>query len=272
MTGKSIRLSKFLNPNTKKGLIVPMDHGFTRGPLEGIENTEKIAEKIRLISPYSDGIILHKGMLERLGAIEGLFKNLGIMMHLNGMISLSSTASEKVMLSSVECGLTLGADAISVELVFNGETDANNIKTLSKLADEARHCGVPLLAMLVDGLVSQRPSEKIARLRHLIRSAYEVGVDAVKIPKVESEEIAKLILKDISDDVLIFIAGGIRCNETEIIEMLKMALTYGATGVCVGRNIFERHDSSLVQKLREILDNPKLVETDIYAWEKIRGQ
>ena len=36
MRGKEIRLERIMNRNTKKTVIVPMDHGVTNGPIPGL--------------------------------------------------------------------------------------------------------------------------------------------------------------------------------------------------------------------------------------------
>ncbi|MBA4356248.1 MAG: fructose-bisphosphate aldolase, partial [Desulfovibrio sp.] len=36
--GKAIRLERIINRNTKRTIIVPMDHGTTVGPIAGITN------------------------------------------------------------------------------------------------------------------------------------------------------------------------------------------------------------------------------------------
>lgn len=36
MRGKDIRLERIMNRNTRKTIIVPMDHGVTLGPIEGL--------------------------------------------------------------------------------------------------------------------------------------------------------------------------------------------------------------------------------------------
>ena len=36
MIGKEIRMERLMNRATGKTVIVPMDHGFTMGPIEGL--------------------------------------------------------------------------------------------------------------------------------------------------------------------------------------------------------------------------------------------
>ena len=39
--GKQVRLQRIFNRETGRAIIVPMDHGVSVGPIEGIENIHK---------------------------------------------------------------------------------------------------------------------------------------------------------------------------------------------------------------------------------------
>lgn len=41
MTGKDIRLRKFVDENSNNIVLLPIDHGITLGPIHGIKNMEK---------------------------------------------------------------------------------------------------------------------------------------------------------------------------------------------------------------------------------------
>ena len=63
MIGKDIRIERIINRNTNRSVIVPMDHGFSMGQIEGLLDMTKV------ISDVSDGganaIVLHKGLVKR---------------------------------------------------------------------------------------------------------------------------------------------------------------------------------------------------------------
>ena len=47
--GKQVRLQRIFNRETGRAIIVPMDHGVSVGPIEGIENIHKT------VSDMADG-------------------------------------------------------------------------------------------------------------------------------------------------------------------------------------------------------------------------
>lgn len=87
-SGKNLRWRRFLAPGASHSLLVPIDHGLTLGPLEGIES---IAAMSRWIGhPAISGVIVHKGIAQRLGE-RGVLTGGGVMVHLNGMSALSAS-------------------------------------------------------------------------------------------------------------------------------------------------------------------------------------
>ena len=46
MIGKQIRLERIMNRNSKKTVIVPMDHGITMGPIPGLENMKDTVNQV----------------------------------------------------------------------------------------------------------------------------------------------------------------------------------------------------------------------------------
>jgi fructose-bisphosphate aldolase, class I len=63
-TASTFRWSRFLKPESGRGLIVPIDHGLTSGPIEGIASMSAVKEWIG--HSAVDGVILHKGCAQRL--------------------------------------------------------------------------------------------------------------------------------------------------------------------------------------------------------------
>jgi class I fructose-bisphosphate aldolase/fructose-bisphosphate aldolase/2-amino-3,7-dideoxy-D-threo-hept-6-ulosonate synthase len=236
MSGKQIRWNRFHYPQTGVGMIVPIDHGLTIGPVEGLNNVSEISQWIG--HEAITGVIAHKGMVERLSA-RGLLSGTGVMVHLNGMSSLSPTPDRKEMLTSVESAVRLGADGVSVQVNFDGKNDAHNLALLGGVVDSASRFGLPVLTMLYDKVQAQGDA-KLKRLRHLMRITIELGSDAIKIAAPESTAEIPHILEGLCEDTSVFFAGGPLCSDTELFELARAAIENGGAGLCVGRNVFQR--------------------------------
>ena len=70
MIGKEIRIERIMNRNTGRSVIVPMDHGFSMGQIEGLLDMTKV------ITDVSDGganaIVLHKGLVRQFPHLKRL--------------------------------------------------------------------------------------------------------------------------------------------------------------------------------------------------------
>ena len=168
---------------------------------------------------------------------------LGVMLHLNGMSTLSPTPNQKEMIADVETALCLGADGVSVQVNFDGSNDAHNLTLLGTAADRAHRFGLPLLTMLYDKVPSETPQARISRLRHLMRIALELGSDALKISAPSSIDEIPEILDGLSEDIPIFFAGGELCSDRQLLSMTEMAVRHGGAGLCMGRNVFQRESA-----------------------------
>jgi len=267
MTGKQLRLSRFRYRRSARGqasygLIVPIDHGLTIGPVEGIQNVSQISTWIG--DPAITGVIAHKGMIERLAARE-LLGGMGVMMHLNGMSTLGPTPDRKERLTAIETALRLGADGVSLQVNFDGANDAHNLRELGRVVDEAGVYGLPVLTMLYDKAAAE-DGKRLERMRHLLRICLELGADAVKIaPPKRLSEIPEL-LEGIADDLPIFFAGGSVMGDLDLLRLAELAIAHRAAGLCVGRNVFQREaPEDILHRLHALFEEPAFPSKSIAA-------
>ena len=250
-TAKQIRWSHFLDRRSGRGIIVPIDHGLSIGPVEGLASVDQMSRWIG--HPGITGIIAHKGMVERLGS-HGLLKGFGVMVHLNGMMSLAAMPDRKERLTTVEAALRLGADAVSLQLNFDGKNDAHNLTQLGAVVDEAQQYGLPVLTMLYDKVSCDVQEQRLSRLRHLMRACVELGTDALKLAAPDDLSLMPTLLEGIREHTAVFFAGGAVRSEAEILMLAEEVVRCGATGLCVGRNIFQRESvRATLTRLQEII-------------------
>jgi fructose-bisphosphate aldolase, class I len=250
-TAKKIRLSRILNPDSKRGIIVPIDHGLTLGPIKGLESTRRMAPWIK--SDGINAIIAHKGMVVRL-AERDLLGGRGVILHLNGMNAMAGQPDNKEMLTNLKTAARLGVDAVSLQINFTGENDAFNWKLLGQVADEAAQLGFPVLTMLYDKTSNLESKVKINRFRQLLRVAVELGTDAIKIAMPPSLAVLAEILDPVKDDAMIFLAGGEASDNERLLQQVDQAMGLGVSGVCMGRNVFANSDpSGFLKELSQVV-------------------
>jgi fructose-bisphosphate aldolase, class I len=246
--GRKLRQRRIFFPQRGSALIVPVDHGLTLGPIPGMRSTRDLGSWIK--SGHISAVLGHKGLIERLIMRNMLDPATGVIVHLNGMPTLAPGADTKIMLVSVEAALQLGADAISIQVNFSNDNFAHNFAMLGAVTDAAHAVGLPVLTMLYDKVRSPTSAERIGRLNHLVRAVTELGSDAVKLALPQSGGELEDLLSLHSRDIHILFAGGEKMPEDLLISTTRTALSHGACGLCIGRNIFQHpQPQALLAKL-----------------------
>jgi fructose-bisphosphate aldolase, class I len=234
LSGLQRRLALFTQ--NKCNFILPIDHGLTLGPLDGLHPISRLDALCRL--PHLRGIVAHKGIVSRLigrGAIPG---GVGVVCHLNGMVKLDSSSDEKVLLTTVKMAVQHGADAVSIQLNFNGKNSKENLVLLSHVVEQASDFGLPVLVMLylTDSVLGET---YVKHIRKLLRLCCELAVDMVKIAFPACVDDIPRVLEGLTSDIHVFFAGGTVNDNAQTIQLIETAVSSGARGVCMGRNIFQ---------------------------------
>ena len=138
--GKTRRLKRIMQKDNRT-VIVPMDHGITVGPIQGIDNMQTITDQ--LVKGKVDAILVHKGIAKRVD-IDGA----GLIVMLSGMSNLSPNVNSKVQVCSVQEAIRIGADAVSVHVNIGAQDEDKMLQNLGKVAEECDIFGFPLLAMM----------------------------------------------------------------------------------------------------------------------------
>ena len=255
--GRARRWRRFTHPHSGRALIVPIDHGLTMGPIEGLHRLDGVRRW--LDGGELTGVVMHKGMVERLGGAAGV----GLMVHVNGSVNAGDPVQAmapplKVKLASVAAALSLGADAFSVHLDMGGPSASHYLHLLGEVVDEAHALGVPVLAMLYDKTPGAGAGD-LARQRHFMRAAAEVGADVLKVQA--PAELARLPeLLDGFEHTRVVFAGGELRDDTELLALVQAVVQQGAAGLCMGRNVFQRADPlAFLRDLSRVLHRPAVV-------------
>lgn len=260
MNGKQVRMKRITKKN--RAVIIPMDHGTTKGPVEGIEDMNSTVPNID--KGGATAVVLHKGIIKSLNEVP----EAGTIMHLSASTKFSQNPDGKVLVGSVKEAVKLGADAVSVHLNIGGNgCEENMLYDTGRIAEECEKIQMPLLAMAYprgDNIKDGMDPENVAMVA---RAAAEVGADMVKTNYTGSPESFKKVTQ--SCPVPVVIAGGPKCEtDREVLEMVKGAMEGGAAGISLGRNAFQhKNPETIVKALREIIVKEATVEEALKVME-----
>lgn len=247
--GKTIRLERILNRKTQRAIIVPMDHGVTVGPIDGIiDMRETIAD---MANAGVDAVLMHKGLVRCGHRASG--RDVGLIVHLSASTSLSPLSNTKTLVGTVEEAVRLGADGVSVHVNLGDTNEREMLADLGKVAKSADEWGMPLLAMVYARGPRITDEYDPAMVAHCARVGVELGADVVKVPYTGDMETFSDVVSACC--VPVVIAGGARTDTTrQFLEMVRDSLKAGGAGLSVGRNVFQHPSRArLIKALRGLV-------------------
>ncbi|MGD6806734.1 MAG: 2-amino-3,7-dideoxy-D-threo-hept-6-ulosonate synthase [Candidatus Bathyarchaeia archaeon] len=237
--GKTRRLKKIMQKDNRT-VIVPMDHGVTIGPVQGIVNMQKITEQ--LIEGNVDAILVHKGIAKRID-VDGA----GLIVMLSGASTLGPNPNGKVQVCSVGEALRLGADAVSVHVNIGAQDEDKMLATLGKVSEECEHYGLPLLAMMYPRGPKITNEHALEVVAHAARIGAELGADIIKTNYTGNIDTFRQVVEGCPAPIVI--AGGPKCKSpNEVLQTTYDAVKAGAAGLSIGRNVFQCDNPTLIAK------------------------
>ena len=256
MIGKQIRLERILNRSTGKTILVPIDHGITVGPIQGIRDVKKTIQSVAVGG--ANAIIEHKGLVPE--GLRGNGPDIGLIVHLSASTSLSMTPNAKTIVCSVEEAIRLGADAVSIHVNIGNGDEKDMLRDFGEVSYSCRNWGMPLLAMMYprgEKIVDEFDPDAI---KHAARVGAEMGADIVKISYTGDPDSFRDVVAGCFAPVVI--AGGPKMeSDRDILETVKGAMEAGAAGVSMGRNVFQHsHPSAIIKAFAAIIHEHRSVD------------
>src|SRR5690242_5046910 len=107
-SGKTRRLGRIFRDDGKT-VIVPMDHGVSVGPIEGLGDIGKTVNHVTKAG--ADAVLVHAGPAKTVDT-----NKVGLIVHLSGATRLTTDPNWKTQVCTVKEAIRLGADAVSVHI------------------------------------------------------------------------------------------------------------------------------------------------------------
>jgi predicted phospho-2-dehydro-3-deoxyheptonate aldolase len=256
MIGKKIRIERIMNRETKRMLIVPIDHGMSDGPIEGLIDIKKTITKI--VNSGVNAVLMHKGLVEV--GHRNSDKDTGLIIHLSAGTKLNPDSLDKTIVTTVEEAVALGADAVSIHINLGSINTNNMLKDSGDIVRDCKRFGIPLLMMIYPRGEKVKDEHDVECVKLAARVGAELGADIVKVPYTGSKE----SFKQVTDGcpIPVVIAGGSKGTDLETLEMINDAIEAGAAGVCMGRNSFQHDEPEKFIKAASLVINERIKPKD----------
>ena len=253
--GMRNRLAGILRPQTGRCVMLAIDHGYFQGPTTGLERP---GEVVAPLLPYADALMLTRGVLR---TCVDPASRIPIVLRVSGGTSvLKDDLSDEDLTVSIEDAIRLNASCVTLSIFVGSSHEKATLTNLAKLCDEGQRHGIPVLAVTAVG------KEMVRDARYLglaCRIAAEMGAHVVKTYYCDGFE--KVVN---GCPVPIVIAGGKKIEEREALKLAHSAVSAGAVGVDMGRNIFQSQwPVEMIRAVRAIVQENM---TDAQAWEQFQ--
>ena len=234
--------------------MLAVDHGYFQGPTTGLENPRKT---ITPLLPYADSLMLTRGVLRN--SIDP-DSTVPIVLRVSGGTSILKELSDEVVTTSIEEALRLNACAVAVSIFVGSPNEKQTLANLAELVNEGERYGMPVLAVTAVG------REMVRDARYLglaCRIAAELGASVVKT--YYCDDFRKVVD---GCPVPVVIAGGKKLPEKEALQLAHSAVSDGAIGVDMGRNIFQSTNPvGMIRAVQAVVHNGKDAESALRIFE-----
>lgn len=250
--GMKNRLSSILSPKSGRCVMLAVDHGYFQGPTTGLQ---KPGETVAPLIEHADALMLTRGVLRSTISAD---VRIPIVLRASGGTSiLQDDLSDEDRHVDIQDAIRLNVSGLALSIFVGSKNERRSLTNLANLCDEGQQYGIPVLAVTAVG------KEMVRDARYLglaSRIAAELGATIVKTYYCEDFE--KVVA---GCPVPIVIAGGKKIEERDALKLAHNAVSAGASGVDMGRNIFQSQwPVQMIQAVRGIVHEGKTADE---AWD-----
>ena len=258
--GMKNRLSRIFNPNSGRTVMLAIDHGYFQGPTTGLE---RIDLNILPLVPYADTLMLTRGILR---SIVPPSTSKSIVLRVSGGTSILKELSNEQIAVDIEESIRLNVCAMAVQVFIGGEFEKESIINMTKMVDIGTRYGIPTLAVTAVGKDMARDARYF---RLATRICAELGAHYIKTYYIDEgfETVAA------SCPVPIVMAGGKKIPELDALTMAYNAVQQGASGVDMGRNIFQSEDPvAMIQAVKAVVHDNESPDKAFELYNTLKNQ
>ena len=224
--GMQSRLARIFRPDTRRTVMLAIDHGYFQGPTTGLERVDL---SIVPLLPHADALMTTRGMVR---STVPPASRVPIVLRASGGPSVLRDLSDERLAVSMEDAARINAAAVAVQVFIGGEHETQSVRNMTQLVDAGQRYGIPVLAVTAVGTELTRDARY---LRLATRICAELGAHFVKTYYC-AEDFDTVVS---ACPVPLVMAGGKKLPERDALTMAYHAIENGAAGVDMGRNIFQ---------------------------------
>ncbi len=236
--GMKDRLARIFNPKTGRTVMLAFDHGYIMGPTSGLERLDLVVPEL---AEVVDCLMGTRGAIR--ACVPPTF-NKGIALRCSaGSSILDDDMSHEIIGVDIKDAIRMNASCMAIQTFIGTPGQKSSIENLCKTIDAGNEYGIPTLGVVAVGKQMERTTRFFLLATRMLA---EFGAQLIKTYYCEEfEKVAAAC------PVPLVIAGGKKLPELDALDMAHRAVSEGAAGVDMGRNVFQA-------------ENPKAMARAIY--------
>lgn len=251
--GMKKHLANIFDAKSGNTVMFAFDHGYFMGSVSGLERLDIL---IPTLIPYVDVLMGTRGALRTCVPPVG---NKAIALRVSsGSSMLNDDLSHEVVAVNIEDAVRLNADCMAVQAFIGADGQLESIDNLSKVINEGLRYSIPSMGVVAVGKNMER-TDRYFKLATRILA--EMGANIIKTYYCDNfEEVVAAC------PVPIVVAGGKKLPEDEALTMAYRAISEGANGLDMGRNIFQSNNPvAMAEAIRKIV-HEKATDKEAYEF------
>ena len=241
-----------------KSMLLAYDQGLEHGPSTDFDERNIDPSFIMEVATKGgfNGVVFQKGLAENY--YDG---KIPLIVKLNGKSSIPKGEPISRQVCSVEYAESLGAKGVGYTIYLGSAFESEMLAEFGRIQEEAHDRGLAAIAWVYPrGSAVQNDTSKEI-VSYAARAALELGADAAKIKYTGDKESFAWAVKS-AGRTKIFMSGGPRApTEEAFLAQVRGAMDAGATGLAVGRNVWQhREPLKVAESLRKLIFENRTVE------------
>ena len=250
--GMKKHLSNIFDKKSGNTVMFAFDHGYFMGSTAGLERLDIIIPKLL---PNIDCLMGTRGALR--SCVSPDCGKAIALRTTSGSSMIQDDLSHEINAVDIEDAIRMNADCMAVQTFIGADGQLSSIDNISKTINAGFRYSIPTLGVVAVGKDMER-TDRFFKLA--TRIVAEMGAQIVKSYYCENfEEVVAAC------PVPIVVAGGKKLPEKEALELAYKAISGGARGLDMGRNIFQSlHPVEMSAAIAKIVHEGF---TDKEAWQ-----
>jgi fructose-bisphosphate aldolase, class I len=249
-----------------RSLFLAYDQGLEHGPSTDFNDKNIDPSYIMDIAVKGkyNAIVFQKGLAEKYynGKVPLILK-------VNGKAALAKGEPVSRQNCSVEYALSLGAKAVGYTIYLGSQLEGEMFHEFGGIQEEAHEAGIPAIAWIYPRGAAVQNDTSREIVSYAARAGLELGADAVKI-KYTGDFVSFAWAVKAAGKALVYMSGGPKApTDEDFLAQVQGAIDAGATGLAVGRNVWQHPDPlRITESLKQIIFQKRKKEQPVLVQDQ----